>query len=384
MTLGKPDTQQDSIKKTVLRLLLVIVWLYLFLLAVTLMSSAFKLFGEGFTETLFEYTSSPITGLFIGILATSIVQSSSTVTSTVVALVASQSLSVRSAIPVVMGCNIGTSVTSIIVAMGFFRFRKEFGRAISGSTVHDFFNLLVTLLLFPIEWMFHPLENLATALAGIFSHAGETAGNLTFTSPVKAVIAPSAHFIVNLLTEEASLSEKLSGILILALAGLLLFVALVRLTKTMKIIMMGRLAVVFNKTLKRGGIVGIIVGLFSTAIVQSSSVVTSLLVPLVAAGLIDVVQVFPLTLGANIGTTVTALLAALTGSFSGLVIAFAHVLFNLFGVIIVYPTPLRKIPIWCALKMGSISERSRKFPIIYVIVAFFVIPILVILISRLF
>jgi sodium-dependent phosphate cotransporter len=267
--------------------------------------------------------------------------------------------------------------------MGFVHRRKEFGRAISGSTVHDFFNVLVTIILFPIECFFHPLQRIAEGLAGVFSGFGEGAKGLTFTSPVKAVVGPPAKALVSLL-EKLGLGDTLTGVAVLVIAGALLFVALVRLTKTMKKLMMGRLSVVFNKTLKRGGLVGILVGMVATAIVQSSSVTTSLFVPLVAAGLIDVVQVFPLALGANIGTTVTALLASLAGDINGLVIAIVHVLFNIFGVLIVYPTPLRKIPIALARKMGSVAERSRKFAIIYLVVAFFIVPIVVILISRLF
>jgi sodium-dependent phosphate cotransporter len=379
-----PGVQEESSKQITVRILLVLVWLYIFLLAVTLMGSAFKLFGEGFSKALLKYTSNPVTGLFIGILATSIVQSSSTVTSTIVAMVASDTLMVRNAIPIVMGCNIGTSVTNILVAMGFFRRRQEFGRAIAGATVHDFFNVLVTVILFPLEMVFRPLEHAATGLAAVFSHAGGSAGSYTFTSPVKAVVGPPSKLVESMVRDAFGCGNTLAGIIVLVISGVLLFIALVNLTKTMKSVMMGRLAVVFNRTLKRGGVIGIIVGMLATAVVQSSSVTTSLLVPLVAAGLIDVVQVFPLTLGANIGTTVTALLAALTGSFGGLVVAFTHVLFNLFGVLMVYPTPLRRIPILLACKMGEVSTRSRRFPIIYVIVAFFIIPIVVILVmSRL-
>ena len=112
---------------------------------------------------------------------------------------------------------------------------------------------------------------------------------------------------------------------------------------------------------------------------------TSLLVPLVASGLIDVAQAFPLTLGANIGTTVTAVLASFTGNVSGVIVAFEHVLFNIIGVVTVYPIPpLRRIPIRMAERLGKIAERSRKVAFMYVVGAFFVVPICVILISRLF
>jgi sodium-dependent phosphate cotransporter len=378
------ETQQDTTARAVVRVLLVLVWLYLFLLAVSLMGVSFKLFGKGFSDALLLYTGSPITGLFIGILATSIVQSSSTVTSTVVALVASGSLTVENAVPIVVGSNIGTSITSIIVAMGYIHRPAEFGRAFGGSIVHDFHKVLVTVLLFPIEVIFRPLQQAACALAGACAGAGTAAQGLSFASPVKMAVEPLAHAISNCLKEMMGLGSVAAGVISLVFAAFLLFLALLQITRTMKFLMLGRVSVILDRTLKRGGILSILVGLAVTAVIQSSSVTTSLLVPLVAAGILDVVHVYPLTLGACIGTTVTALLASLAGGINGLVIALVHVLFNLSGVCIVFPTPLRKIPIALAEAMGRMAGRSRKFAIGYVVVAFFVIPIAVITLSRLF
>jgi sodium-dependent phosphate cotransporter len=371
-----------------LQFLLALVWLYIFLIAVTLMGAAFKLFGAGFSTALLNYTHNPVTALFIGILATSIVQSSSTVTSTVVAMVAAGTLAPKAAVPIVMGANIGTSVTSIIVAMGFVRRPDEFGRAISGSTVHDFFNVLVTLVLFPLEMIFHPLLHASEWLAGFFAGYGEGGGEIGFASPIKTVVGPVADLITGFFENTLGLDGDLAwlaGLFVLLLAGVLLFFALVRLTKTMKKLLMGRLSVLFDKTLRKSGIIGIAVGAVATGIVQSSSVTTSLLVPLVAAGIIEVAQAFPLTLGANIGTTVTSVLASLTGSPAGMVVAFQHVLFNVLGVLMVYPfPPVRRIPIGMALWLGGVSRRNRKFAVIYVVVAFFLVPLAVIFISRLF
>jgi sodium-dependent phosphate cotransporter len=372
--------QEESNTKTLLRFLLVLALLYIFLLAITLMGASFKLFGKGFADALFQYTSSPIAGLFIGILATSIVQSSSTVTSTTVTMVAAGTLDVTNACFIVMGANVGTSVTNTLVAMGFFRRRSEFGRAVAGSTVHDFFNLVVTAIFFPLEWAFGLLDKIANYAAEGFMSFGQ----VTFTSPIKTIVGPPAHFVVGLLTDTFKLDGKVAAVLALVIAAALLFLALKYLTGTMKKLLMGRLANIFDRTLKRGGLVGILVGAIATAIVQSSSVTTSLLVPLVASGLIDVAQAFPLTLGANIGTTVTAVLASFTGNVSGVVVAFEHVLFNVIGVVAVYPfPPLRKIPISLAERLGKVAERSRKVAIMYVVCTFYVIPVVVILLSRL-
>jgi len=374
------SAQQESTARTILRFLLVLVWLYVFLLAITLLGASFKLFGKGFADALFQYTSNPFAGLFIGILATSIVQSSSTVTSTTVTMVAAGTLNVRSACFIVMGANIGTSVTNTIVAMGFFRRKKEFGRAVAGSTVHDFFNFLATAIFFPLELAFGLLDKIATYAAEGFMSFGQ----VTFTSPVKTAVSPPAHFIIDMLTKTFGLNGKLAALIVLVVAGTLLFLALKYLTKTMKKLLMGKLATIFDRTLRRGGLMGIVVGALATAIVQSSSVTTSLLVPLVASGLINVAQAFPLTLGANIGTTVTAVLASFTGNVSGVVVAFEHVLFNIIGVVTIYPIPpLRRIPVRLAEKLGRVAQQSRKVALMYVVGMFYVIPIAVILISRL-
>ena len=73
--------------------------------------------------------------------------------------------------------------------------------------------------------------------------------------------------------------------------------------------------------------------MFYLLVVQSSSITTSVLTPLVGLGVIQLEQMFPLTLGANIGTTVTGLLAAMvTDSVEALQVALAHLFFNIFGI----------------------------------------------------
>ena len=107
-------------------------FLYLFFISIELIGAAFKGFGKGFAEQLIATTSNPIMGLFIGILATTLVQSSSMTTSILVGMVAVGTISVRNAIPVVMGANIGTTVTNTIVAMAHITRKQEFQRAFGG------------------------------------------------------------------------------------------------------------------------------------------------------------------------------------------------------------------------------------------------------------
>lgn len=98
-----------------LKILGVLISLYLFLFGLDLMGGSFSALGSKGAGNLFTFSDNPIAGLMVGILATVLVQSSSTSTSIVVGLVGADVLAVKQAIPIIMGANIGTSVTNTIV-----------------------------------------------------------------------------------------------------------------------------------------------------------------------------------------------------------------------------------------------------------------------------
>ena len=141
---------QDGRPKWLSVVLLVII-LYVFLTSIDLISGSFKLMGKDYAAGLFAYTSNPFSGLLTGLLATSLVQSSSTVTSLIVGLVAGGTITIEQAVPMVMGANVGTSITNTIVAMGHMTRSNEFQRAFAGATVHDFFNLMAVAVFLPLE-----------------------------------------------------------------------------------------------------------------------------------------------------------------------------------------------------------------------------------------
>lgn len=353
------------------------VFLYMFLVSIKLLGSGFEMLGGSFSERLIATTSNPFVGLFIGILATSIVQSSSTTTSTVVGLVASGALTLENAVPIIMGANIGTTVTCAIVSLGHVRRHEEFRRAFAAANVHDFFNLIAVLILFPIEITTHFLSRTAQTLSSLL--VGGQA--ITFASPVKRIIAPA----VNALVQAArGLAADRAPFLVVALAIVLLFLSLYLLVRQTKRLALGRAEIVIDKLIGRSGTTGMAVGAGVTAVIQSSSVTTSLLVPLAGAGVVTLEQIFPVALGANVGTTVTALLASLTGGAGGLTIALVHTLFNITGILIVYPfRPVRRIPIILARKLADKAVTSKRYVALFVIGLFYVVPALLILLSRL-
>ena len=365
-------------RTVILKVLLVALALYCFLLSIGLMGAAFKGFGEGFAKSLISTTSNPFIGLFIGILATSIVQSSSTTTSMVVGIVGSGVLDVANAIPIIMGANIGTTVTNMLVSLGHIGRREEFKRAISGASVHDFFNLICVIILFPLELATGFLEKCATALAGAF----QSVGGITLTSPIKVITKPVVHGIYEVLRSISGGSNIAGCVGMLILSVVILFFSLYFIVKLMRSLVAGRAEIVLNNVISRRGYLGLLAGLIFTIMVQSSSITTSLLIPMVAAGILTVESIFPITMGANIGTTTTAILASFaSGNVSAITIAFVHFLFNCFGVLVLYPIPIfRAIPIRCAHALGNLAYRKRGYAVLYVLGVFFVLPTILIIV----
>ncbi|HCL28659.1 MAG TPA: phosphate transporter, partial [Candidatus Latescibacteria bacterium] len=336
------------------------------------LGSSFKLFGEGLASQLIEMTSNPMVGLVAGVLATTLAQSSSTTTSIAVSMVAAGALTIEGAIPVIMGANIGTSVTNTLVSMGHITRPEEFRRALAGATVHDFFNLCCVLVLLPLELATGYLQWLATWASAIFSGVG----GMSFSSPLKALTKPAVTFVLDLVGNNPTI-----GVIVALLVMYAALKFLVDLTKGIVVQRSGRL---LNRYLFGSPLVAMLFGAAITVLVQSSSISTSMVVPLVGAGILTLEAVFPFTLGANVGTTVTAMLASLaTGNLAAVTVAFAHLFFNLTGIAILYPIKfLRQIPLALARGLAHLTSRNRAYAFIYVIGVFYVVPLVLILVWR--
>ncbi|HIJ67827.1 MAG TPA: Na/Pi symporter [Planctomycetes bacterium] len=371
--------------KIIVKLAGVGVFLYLFLSSICLMGASFKGFGSGFAEQLIRTTSNPFVGLFIGILATSLVQSSSTTTSIVVGMVSSGVITVGNAVYIVMGANIGTTVTNTLVSLGHITRREEFRRAIAAATMHDFFNFICVCVLLPIELATGAVEKCAVFMGTLFKNIG----GIKFTSPLKAATEPAVHFIWEI---TARISELVFDrpvsmyILMLAFSALLLFLSLYFLIRITKSLVVKKAEAVIDNAITRSKLLGLLAGLTFTVVVQSSSVTTSLLVPLVAAGILTIEAAFSVTMGANIGTTTTAILASFaTGDLSAIVVAFEHFLFNTIGVVIIFPIrAFRAVPINLAKALGDLAFKKRRVAVLYMLGVFFFVPALLIFISKYF
>ncbi len=336
------------------------------------MGDAFGSLGREVAESIITATSNPFIGLFIGLLVTALIQSSSTTTSMIVALVASGSITLSNAVPMIMGANIGTTLTSTIVSLGYIAKRDEFKRAIAAGTVHDFFNILTVLILFPLEYYYGVVSYLSQLTIALF--------DLTSTAPDAAA---NGYQLFQLIPFTSVLVELINAPFIsIGLSFILLFGSIKFLSRLISRMLMGdedRLQLIFFTNRFKSFMWGLLV----TGAVQSSSVTTSLVVPFAATGKINLNRIMPFILGANVGTTITAFIAAMFRTDLVISIAITHLIINVIGVLIFLPIPLmRKLLIGLADKFGHITSLHRFSGFLYIIMMFFIIPFSLIYLNR--
>lgn len=496
-------------------------WLWLFLVCLGLMSTGFKLLGGKDAAKMFDVVDNPISGLMIGILATVLVQSSSTTTSIIVGLVGADEMSVQTAIPMIMGANVGTSVTNTIVSLGHYGSPDEMRRGFAAATVHDCFNLLSVAVMLPVQWVTNVFDHLTHPIAKDIDACDDDiqecdkqeflqpyikpyyqdvakydkkvakyvsqgycdgrcsddsslemrkfltdtlcANNGTDCKSINGFkeswlsdngVLKSARMpkfirvmndrsvqpdylmrcVENALCENTTvlwnttnnsinsmaqimlddingtyanemllvcddmdyglcdarllkdgifyrdwhLSDKTAGALCVCLSLTGITTVLYLIVQTLNLLIKGTFARLLKRTIAFNGYLSILIGMFITIMVQSSSITTSVLTPLVAIGLVPLDDMYPLTLGANIGTTVTGLIAAsvvTSNPVAAWQVALSHLLFNVFGILMWYPVEAaRMVPLRIATYLGEKTVRYKSFPIAYTGIVFFVIP----------
>merc|ERR1719198_2433832 len=182
--------------------------LYLFICSLSWLADGFRLVagrqaGEIFRNS--QLFNNPIAGMLVGVLVTVLVQSSSTSTSIVITMVAAGLFTVRQAIYLIMGANIGTSVTSTIVALAQSTDRDEFRRAFAAATVHDMFNFLTVLVFLPLEAATGYLYHLSGGLISDALTSGEKPPDIlkVITKPfTKAIISIDKKLITKIAAAE--------------------------------------------------------------------------------------------------------------------------------------------------------------------------------------
>ena len=358
---------------TLVRTVLVLFFLYLFLVGVSFLETGISGLGAGFQEGLLASVSHPISGLCAGLLGTVLAQSSSVTTATIVGMVGAGTLPLNLAIPMIMGANIGTTVTSTLAALGSIRRSEEFRRAFAAATMHDFFNLIAVVILLPLELATGILRRAATELTEVLRGSDiELSG--PGQSPIRTAVKAPIEVLEGLIAPTGA-----TALFYIVLALTLIFIALALITKNMRRLVAGSVEKAMNRVIGvGGGAMGILVGVAVTVAVQSSSITTSILVPLVASGVLALRSAYPITLGANIGTTVTALIASLAVALpEGLTIALVHLFFNCLAVGLLYPIPrIRMIPIRLADRLAAVAVERHQVVLVWLVAVFGVLPLI--------
>lgn len=397
MTSPSPKSESIPLKSALILIgfgLGLILLFYTLLLSVNLISSGLALWVGDRLESLFIFAQNPFLGLLVGLFTTALVQSSSVVTTILVGLVAS-GLPVAIAVPMVMGANLGTTVTNTVASLGFLRQQENFERAFGAATIHDFFNLLALIILFPLEMGFHGIEKSAYWLTTNLQFVAHVPF-LSSNSLAPLIEWPQQHLIG---LGEQHLSPPWPGVIVSSVGGILLLFSIINLGKVLRRLLGSKPLTWLTTLLPTSpespssplpfaqALIPMGVGGGITCLVQSSSLTTSLLVPLAAADVMPLTVVYPVTLGANVGTCITSLLAAIAivpSSFPALEIALVHVLFNLFGIILIYGLPwLRPLPLRLAQRFARLSGQNILWAIAYVGSLFFLLPLAGFSVSRL-
>lgn len=337
-----------------------------FLFSVQLIGFGVRNIGQNLTSSLLLATSNPFIGLFIGLLVTAILQSSSTTTTMTVALVAAGSLPLTHAVPIVIGANIGTTITSTLVSLSYVTKTNEFVKAFSAGIVHDFFNIIVALIIFPLELKYELLSKLSATVAGFLP---VSAGNFHVKSLV-TLMEPIGHFMIDLV-----------GPLITVFLGVVFLLIVVKvISKLIYQLWEGKTN---STTIFKSRFQSFSWGLIITSAIQSSSLSTSLIVPLVATGRVQIQRAFAFIIGANLGTTVTALIAALFKSEVAISLALAHLIFNLIGCVLFVAVPyLFRFTSYLAGQLAILTLRNRMIGLAYIIITFFILPFTLIYFSQ--
>lgn len=356
----------------------VVLGIWVLITAVSTIGNGFSMAVGDEAEDLFQFAANPFVGLMIGLLATVLTQSSSTTTAVTVGMVAG-GLPIEIAIPILFGANMGTTLTSTLVSLGMARDKETFRRAFGAASIHDMYNLVSLLIWFPLELAFGILGRISAWISETF--AGEDAGvvGAVFEGMGEAVTFVTGPGADLLEWAVGPLGDLWGGITLIVVGIALILLVINFIGKMLKSLLVGTAEKIFHNAIGRGPLSGIASGTLITVLVQSSSTTTALAVPLAGSGKFSLTQIYPFTVGANIGTTLTALIAAFgfTGSEgqAALQAASVHMLYNLFSAVVVFSIPfLRPLPVTMARFLADLGAENKMYVVAWVLGMFLVLP----------
>ncbi len=357
---------------------------FMMIMAVYLiLDGAFGIGSNGVAQ-LFNLAANPIIGLLIGILATATIQSSTTVTALTVTAVGTGGISVTVAIPIILGANIGTTITASIVAFSYIGNRSSFRRAFASASLHTWFNTLFGLAAFLLELAFHPLSRFSNMVSdSVVGENPSEAGRGLFQLYSPLINAVGVDGLLG------SLFDRRLAAVFAILVGTLLVLAAIRfINAQLSVLTAATTRTLLERSSGASNALGVTSGALVTMAVNASSVTVSSLLPFAVARTLTMREALSVTLGANVGTTLMSLLAALAvpGTLGTLAVqaALVHVIFNVAGTMLVLICPpLQNRIIALAELSGRVAVRGYSMAAAAMAGGYFVLPALVILIYTL-
>lgn len=338
-----------------------------FALSLEILGFALEKSVSSYIKQLVTNVTNPFIGFCFGVLATAILQSSSTITSLAVVLVATNTITLQNAIPIVFGSNIGTTFTCLVLSFSHFDKKSEFERGMTAALLHNLFNIICAMIFFSIE----------------FSLSGFSRISLLLGQQLKVIMGGGFNSVVNpftyLITPLESALDKIHPIGLLIASFCLVYTSLRAIVWFFSHQLQAYESKFFDSAKESNKYKTFLSGLSSTAIVHSSSTTTAFMIPLAATKKISLNTAFNFIIGANLGTTLTALSGSLSKSETSISVAIVHVMFNFLGFIIFfYITPLNRFIQKLASSMARFFEKNRIYFVAYIVVIFFLIPFVLI------
>ncbi|CAB3400184.1 unnamed protein product [Caenorhabditis bovis] len=405
---------------------LIFLVLFVYVCCLANMSTAFGLLasrGLGKAIQQSPLINDPISAVVVGMLATVILQSATTTTNILVTMVAANMITVHDAIPVMIGSELGSSLVNAMVSLAYSGKPEQFRRAFSAAILGDVFNICGLFVIFPMEMITGLIEKVSWWIVDpMISEQGLSFKTLELlTDPINqfilqvnepellnATIRPEMfeanHSFVQRcqfangsriyncpydhLFAYSMLGDRAIGWIVLIVSIVSLIFCLVAIVYLIQKLLEGHAAIYIRRLLSKQcpgvlkpctGYVVMLVGL----IIQSNSIFSSSLTPLVGSGVVTLEQMYPLVLGSNIGTTFSGVLAAFSTDPSrfekALHMAMCQVNYNIIGTCLFYIIPCtRKFPVYLAVKLGNLTDRYRWFIVVFILAFFVVIPFTII------
>lgn len=342
-----------------------LVAIYFFVSGIIVVKSAAVLMGEALAEKIILLIRDTTSGVFSGWIATALIQSSGAFDSIIIAFTSSGVMPLSLAVATIIGAEIGTTVTPLLVSVLFHLRRKDRLSASFNVTMsHVLYNLFTLMIFYPIELFF-----------GTFTQIAEWGSTLF----VKATWINAVPDLLDLLTPWVDpILEIIPAWLGLLLGVVMMVVALGGVEKYMTAIFsMPRSWNLIRATFTKPGR-AFAAGFLFTILVPSTSVMVSLLVPLAGSGVIlSEYYILPYILGANIGTVFDVMIAALaTGDPTALGVWTVHLSINLIGALIFFPLmkPFSALVRWTADRIAMSTRLTLAITVI-----FFAIPVIIML-----